>query len=490
MKMALSQDLVFKMSLDASPVPGSKPQKWQAFEGPNYLVYDDHREAPPGFAVRVGKKASVYLVDKLVAGKKLKIPVGLARGKKGDERPMAIAEAREKAWDLIQTAKRHGANPKHIGDRVEASELTMKDIWDGYLVSLLSQVPPIKPNSEKSIRTARAKLADWEDRKARLISSKEVLDRFDLHAVAKKHRTAAEAMGRWATAAVDHAIRRELHDANAQGRPPSLTYNPFTILRAEKRYRKKRQLERDYKTKGIRNPMSFSTSVGPFVREAWGYRIEHPLAADYLLLTLLWGMRRGESARFMWRDRIDSAEAATRSWIDLKGGKAFVADAKNRSDHEFPLGPCASQILRLRFAERGASPWVFPARSAQKQGDLHYSAPSVALATIRERAEIKTLRGHDLRRTFGAACEKLGFSDRQTKRMLGHAESEGDAVNRYTEAEWADVADRMRRVEELILSSAPSVYNALRPKALPRMPDIEGIELPTQSKKRSRAKAR
>ena len=82
MKLPLSQTIVFKLSLSHAPIPGTNPLTYAAAHGPNYLVYDDHRDAPPGFAVRVGKKASIYLVDKLVARKKLKIPVGLASGKK------------------------------------------------------------------------------------------------------------------------------------------------------------------------------------------------------------------------------------------------------------------------------------------------------------------------------------------------------------------------------------------------------------------------
>ncbi|WP_296907969.1 hypothetical protein [Polaromonas sp.] len=91
-----------------------------------------------------------------------------------------------------------------------------------------------------------------------------------------------------------------------------------------------------------------------------------------------------------------------------------------------------------------------------------------------------------MRRTFGAACEKLGFSDRQTKRMLGHVTAGGESVNRYTEAEMVDIADRMRRVEELLFSKAPSVYNALRPKGAPRMTDKEDIVASAKPVKRTR----
>ena len=59
-------------------------------------------------------------------------------------------------------------------------------------------------------------------------------------------------------------------------------------------------------------------------------------------------------------------------------------------------------------------------------------------------------RRTDLRRSIGARSDFRLLRD-----LLG--------VNRYTAPEWLDIADRMRRVEELILSSAPALYNALRP---------------------------
>jgi len=462
-------ELTKKKQAEEAEAGKAKNPKWTP--AANYLVYDEHRDAPVGFALRVGKKASIFLVEKMVAGRKLKIHVGLARGRKGAEKTITLAEARRKAFELVQTAKKHGANPKKIADTIEASELTMGQIWDNYLSFLTKRSEPIKRNSELSLKKARDKLEDWDKRKVRLISAAEIIERFDLHAVTYGHRTAAEAMGRWATAAVNRAIQVEVHNAHAQGRPPSLTYNPFTILITEEKYRSGKQLERDYAKKGIRNPLGFSTTVGPYVQAAWEYRRENPVAADFILLDLLWGLRGGECRTFKWRDQITEAEAVTDRWIDMEQGVARVNDAKNRGDHEFPIAPCAMELLKLRReSQLEGTLWVFPAKSAKSE-KKHYSDPSVAMNTVKERAGIKVLRGHDLRRTFGAACEKLGFTDRQTKRMLGHGVAAGETLGRYTTPEWADIKTRMSKVEELILSAAPDVYNALRPRNRAR---IEG----------------
>ena len=53
MKLALTDTIVQKLSLDNAPVQGEKGVEWRKTDKPNYLVYDSNRLAPPGFAVRV-----------------------------------------------------------------------------------------------------------------------------------------------------------------------------------------------------------------------------------------------------------------------------------------------------------------------------------------------------------------------------------------------------------------------------------------------------
>lgn len=106
MKLELTTDRVPKMTLDALPEPGAPFRQWKPAPSPNYLVCDSHRKAPTGFAIRVGKKASVYLVEKLVAGKNMKIHVGLARGKKGDEQVIDLDTARASSSPLLISAAR------------------------------------------------------------------------------------------------------------------------------------------------------------------------------------------------------------------------------------------------------------------------------------------------------------------------------------------------------------------------------------------------
>jgi len=517
MKLELRTELVGQMSLEKVPEKGVPWKDWKATAKPNYLVYDTHRDAPTGFAIRVGTNASVYLVEKMVAGKKLKISVGLAKGKKGSQRIMSLEEARMAARGLIEKAQKHGTNPKAIVDQIEASELTLGMVWDRYIADLTGRARPIKANSLDSIKKARAKFEDWEDRKVRLITGQEILDRFDLHALTRGHKTAAEAMGRWATSAVNNAIENEVHNAHAEGRVPALSYNPFTILQTKKKYRDRSQLERDYKAKGVRNPLTFSATVGPFLEAAWTYRKENPRAADFLILDLLWGLRGDECRSLKWRQEIPDDKAALERWVDLDRRVVFIHDAKNRGDHEFPIGPFALELLKLRLLDRRKGvPWLFEAKMPNSRKGLvkmkggkevasdepgqwclpsgiacdvgHYADPSVALETVKTMAGIKAIRGHDLRRTFGAACEKLGLVDRQVKRMLGHAVAGGETLGRYTEPEWLDHVNRMNKIERMILSQAPSLFNALRPAKVEALPEPNDPVISPKPIRKSRKK--
>lgn len=80
MKLTLCTDLVGKMTFDRFPEADVPWKDGKPFAGLNYLVYDPHRDAQTGFASRVGKQATVFLVEKLVVSSNLKVHVGLARG--------------------------------------------------------------------------------------------------------------------------------------------------------------------------------------------------------------------------------------------------------------------------------------------------------------------------------------------------------------------------------------------------------------------------
>lgn len=464
MKVPLNQDTVHRMSITSRPKlkvkPGGKGKNsivFEPFDGDEYIVYDSSQNSPRGFGVRVGKTSKRYIVQRKVGAKITKWVVGGC----GD---MTLDDARDKARVGIQESIKHGESPTKIARQKAASELTLGDCFDAYTEFLEGRSPAAKENSFKSLSTGRKKFSAWEGRTVRSISAQMVLERFD--ELAKVHRTAAEAASRWALVAVGKAIERENHNAAAGNRPPSLVYNPFTILKTEQRFRSRAALEQEYKRKGIRNPMDPKTSLAKWLEVVWRKKRTNPTGADFLILTLLWGMRRGESCKVKWRHRITDAEASQCSFVDLKNRRLFVFDPKNRMDHELPLGPCALELLTQREeksqGETGPSrQWVFPARSPRSKTG-HYSDPQTLLRYVREEAGIDVLRSHDLRRTFGRITEDLGFPPSTIKRLMNHS-SLADPTTRYTDQTWRRLQQRMTRVEEVVLGSSPMVYNALRP---------------------------
>ena len=87
-KPDLTTNLVKKMSLAKVPESGISHVDWEKTDKPNCLAYDSNRKAPARFAVRVRARESIYFVEKMVSGEKLKIDAALAQGKKGRENPI------------------------------------------------------------------------------------------------------------------------------------------------------------------------------------------------------------------------------------------------------------------------------------------------------------------------------------------------------------------------------------------------------------------
>jgi integrase len=461
MKITLDQTTVNKTSLNDIPTagPDGKPASWAPAPAGtrSVLLVDSHRNAPRGFGLRVQKSTKSYFAEKKVNGKNIRFVLG-------DAKTITLEKARETARSKLNEAVEHGASPNKIKKLRSAAEITFKEAWDNYIASLSSRPQKPKPHTFDNINKARERLArerpDWEARKIRTLTGQEVIDVFN--EIAAKHRTTAEQLGRWASAAIRHAINLEMHDAQTRGTPPTLTYDPFTILGKQgmSLYRSRAQMEEDYEQRGVRNPMD-GESLGKFIEACWAYRRDNPLAADFLLITLLMGARKGESCKFFWRDRIDAIEAMTSSYIDLPKRVAHFHDPKNRISFDQPIGPCAAEILKRRHEET-VSRWVFPARDSRAVVG-HYKDPQNALRTVKSIAGLDTitLRPHDLRRTLGRVAESMNLTERAIKNLLGHSTT--DATSRYTAPEWKTRMERMERVEMKILSTAPSVYNDLRP---------------------------
>jgi integrase len=471
MRVELNQDMILRLSVDRKPLSIDGESKKIVF-GVNdaqnpWILFDSHRKAPVGFGVKVGKSSKTYIVQRKVDGKVIKIKVGNVSDFD------RIDDAREAARLLAVEAKASGVNPTTARRQQKASEITVEMAFQSYVSYLKGRPVPVKSNTLDNIEKSKRKLDPLLSKRVRALMSLEILQMFDKHAATA--RTATEQAFRWASVAVKYAIKLEAHEAAQAGREPLLKSNPFDALTLNGKYRTRAQLDEEYRRKGVRNPLSARDTLGSFLEALWKHR--GPLNAtgvDYLLLMLLWGNRKSESACLQWRDVISDEESVEASWVCLKQGKVHFYDTKNRRTHVLPLTQAATEILRRRQEEAADRAeihgfgkwrrWVFPARSRYSKTG-HYSDAQSLLKNVASDAGIPKLTRHDLRRSFGRLADELGLPMTVVKRLLNHS---GDGVTAlYTEAEWGRVRQYLQRVEDAILATSPSIYNALRPLDAP-----------------------
>ena len=428
-----------------------------------YLLTDVHRDAPVGFCVKVGKTKKTYLVQRRHGSKVFQVKIG-------EVADYTLDEARKKAADKAKEIHETGANPNVTAREMLVAELSLGECFSRYRDYLVKPPEPAKLNTLTVFDKARKKLIAWETTKVKELSSDMILARFD--EIAAKTPTTAEQTFRWANVAVEYALMIEAFEAKKANRIPSLTINPFEILRMTQRYRSRKQLEAVYEAKGVRKPMSVRDTLGPFLKAVWVRRKENRTGCDYLLTCLLLGTRKSEAAELKWREDLTDKEAQECSWVDIKKKKIFFFDTKNRTHLTLPIAVGVGHILSERQAfkeefQQNLRRWVFPAKSKfSKTG--HYSDGRSILKYICEEAEITRRAPHDFRRTFGAAAEEL-TSYAMVKRLLNH-QDRSDVTARYTDAEWRRTAENLQRIEAYLLATAPVVYNSLLSPTYPPIP--------------------
>lgn len=434
-----------------------------------YIVFDDHRDSPVGFGVKVSLTKKTYVIQRRVSsgdrsvseGKK---PSSVLKVKVGNVSDFPnIDQAREVARQLVQTMIATKRNPNRIKRETEASELTISEVFAQYRNHLMGRSKPAKPNTLAVLDKAENRLSEWAGLRVKDLTGNEILRKFD--EIASRARTAAEQTFRWINVAVRHAIEIEAGNAQTQQRQPSLSYNPFSILKVQKKFRTRSELEDSYKAKGVRNPLSPKDTLDRFLTALHNKRSFNRLGCDYLLLTVLLGARKEETASLCWREVLTEEEARTTSYVDLENRMIRFFDTKNRNDHELPICDATKRILEDRRDivndnEKRADKrkWVFPARSSRSKIG-HYSDSKSLRENLCQEAGIVKLGMHDLRRTFGRVAEEL-TSYAVVKKLLNHRNTT-DPTERYANPDQDRVYEALQRIELNMLLTSPELYNSL-----------------------------
>jgi len=139
--------------------------------------------------------------------------------------------------------------------------------------------------------------------------------------------------------------------------------------------------------------------------------LDSEIMRDFFTMLLATGARKGNVLEMRWVD------------INLHEKIWRVPDSKNGEPYRVALaGPALEILERRRTIESGE--WVFSANS--KSG--HLEEPKRAWATLLEKSEIKNLRIHDLRRTFGSFMAAQGASLQMIGKALGHKSQDATLI--------------------------------------------------------------
>ncbi len=127
-------------------------------------------------------------------------------------------------------------------------------------------------------------------------------------------------------------------------------------------------------------------------------------AANFMLLILFTGMRRGELFRLKWQD------------VDFERGFIHICDPKGGSDQIIPLNASARKVLKNH--PRTNSEYVFPGKDGKQRKDIKRQANR-----IKKRAGLpKNFRPcHGIRHVFASMLASSGQVDMYTlQKLLTH----------------------------------------------------------------------
>ncbi|OJW51793.1 MAG: recombinase XerD [Alphaproteobacteria bacterium 41-28] len=133
---------------------------------------------------------------------------------------------------------------------------------------------------------------------------------------------------------------------------------------------------------------------------------------DYIYVSLFTGVRRSNVLAMRWED----IHFERREWL--------VPETKNGEHLRVHLVESVIDILKTRVEKYGRREWVF--EGSGKTG--HLMEPKMGWKRILDRAGIKDLRLHDLRRTLGSWQAATGANSYMIGHSLGHKNSQSTAV--------------------------------------------------------------
>lgn len=157
---------------------------------------------------------------------------------------------------------------------------------------------------------------------------------------------------------------------------------------------------------------------------------------DYIYISLLTGARRSNVLSMRWED------------IYMQRQEWLIPETKNGESLRIHLVEKVTDVLKERAMKYGQNGWVFA--SSGRTG--HLIEPKSGWKRILQRAEIKDLRLHDLRRTLGSWQAITGANSFMIGQSLGHKSSQSTAI--YARLNIDPVRDSVEKATNAILNHA------------------------------------
>lgn len=333
-----------------------------AEKGKRYMVYDTNI---PQLAIRVtdnGTKS--FLIQKRVKSSHVKITLGRFS-------EMTIAQARSKAMEVLHGLV-VGQNPNDEKNKLRR-EITLKELFHEFMERYSKKQKKSWLYDEREIPRF---LSKWFNRKISDVTKLQVQ---------KLHEQIGAESGIYQANRVLERLKSMYNRAIEWGWDGQ---NPCNGVKKFKEIKRDRFLQ----------PQEFPAFFQSLEEET---NIE---AKNYIWLSLLTGARKANVLAMRWEE------------IDFNRKLWHIPETKNGESLDVPLvDEAINRLLELR--KNSDSEWVFPSPTS-KTG--HLQDPKKAWKRVLDRAEIKDLRLHDIRRTLGSYQAITGASLNIIGKSLGH----------------------------------------------------------------------
>ena len=374
-----------------------------------------------GFAIRITSTgAKSFILEKRIDGKVKRLTLGRYP-------ELTVEQARKEAHKLLgQIAM--GRNPPAEKKSAALQETTLQQAFDDFIATRKKLKARTLYDYQRIMKTV---LADWQNKAMQKISKDMVARRHSK--IGTEHGEAyANLSMRFLRALFNFAIA-QYEDGNGNS---VLRENPVIRLTQTRAwYRVERR----------------QTVIKPYELEPWFNAImnlkndaisqNRETIRDYLLLVLLTGLRREESASMTWNN------------VDLKARTLKVIDTKNHLDHTLPLSDFLFDLLQQR-EKNAINEYVFQ----RANGNGYISEQRKQIAKVINESGIK-FTIHDLRRTFLTIAESLDIPAYAVKRLANHKMS-NDVTAGYIVADVERLRQPMQKITDYILKCAGYIPSA------------------------------